>query len=73
MAVITGGTVIGPPGSGAGSNANPGLKNRIYKTVAVPTDATIGVTAANGMLAEDTTTGNVYERQAGAWVRIDTL
>lgn len=73
MAVITGGQVIGPPGSGVGSNANPGLKNRTYKTTGVPTDTTIGVTAANGMIAEDVASGNVYERQAGVWVRIDTL
>lgn len=70
MAVITGGSVIGPAGTG---NANPGLKNRIYKTNGVPTDGTTGVTAANGLLAEDVTTGFVYERQGGAWVRIDTL
>jgi hypothetical protein len=70
MAVITGGQIIAPPGTG---NVNPGLKNRIYKTTGVPTDAAIGVTAANAMLAEDVATGNVYERQAGAWVRVDTL
>lgn len=70
MAVITGGTIIGVPGTG---NANPGTKNRIYRTSGAPTDTTIGVTAANGMIAEDVVTGNVYERQAGVWVRIDTL
>ena len=69
MPVITGGTVV-PPQS---ATANPGIKQTIYRTVAVPTDATIGVTAANGMLAENTVTGFVYERQAGVWVRIDTL
>lgn len=67
MPVISGGRVIEP------STANPGLKNRVYSTSGVPTDATIGVTAANGMLAQDVTTGNVYERQAGLWVRVDTL
>lgn len=67
MPVISGGRVIEP------STANPGLKNRVYSTNGVPTDATIGVTAANGMLAQDVTTGNVYERQAGLWVRVDTL
>lgn len=66
MGIITGGTVIGP-------GVNPGTKNRVYKTEAVPTDANIGVTAANGMLAENVVTGFVYERQAGVWVRIDTL
>jgi hypothetical protein len=39
----------------------------------VPTDATIGVTAANAMLAENVVTGFLYERQAGVWVRVDTL
>lgn len=67
MAVISGGRVIEP------STLNPGLKNRIYKAEGVPTDANIGVTAANGMLAENVLTGFVYERQAGVWVRIDTL
>lgn len=67
MPVITGGKVIEP------STANPGLKNRVYKAEAVPTDANIGVTAANGMIAENVATGFVYERQAGSWVRIDTI
>lgn len=67
MAVITGGTVIAP------STLNAGVKTRIYRTNGVPTDTTIGVTAANAMLAEDVATGNLYERQAGVWVRIDTL
>lgn len=67
MPVITGGIVIAP------SSLNTGIKNRIYKTTGVPTDATIGVTATNGMLAEDVATGFVYERQAGIWVRIDTI
>ena len=67
MPVITGGKVIEP------STANPGLKQRIYKAEAVPTDANIGVTATNGMLAENVATGFVYERQAGVWVRIDTI
>jgi hypothetical protein len=70
MAVITGGQIIGPPGTG---NANPGTKPRIYWTAGVPTDATVGVTAANGLLAGNLNTGDVYERQAGAWVRVDTL
>lgn len=74
MAVITGGTVIGPPPApGAGSNANVGVKNTIYRAAAVPTDTNIGVTAVNGMLAENVTTGFVYERQGGLWVRIDTI
>jgi hypothetical protein len=67
MGVITGGQVVAP------QTTNPGLKNRIYKAEAVPTDANIGVTAANGMLAENVVTGFLYERQAGVWVRVDTL
>lgn len=67
MGIITGGKVIEP------QTTNPGLKNRVYKTEAVPTDANIGVTATNGMLAENVVTGFLYERQAGAWVRVDTL
>jgi hypothetical protein len=67
MAVIFGGNVVAP------QTSNPGLKNRVYHTEGVPTDATIGVTAANGQLAENTLTGFLYERQAGVWVRIDTI
>jgi hypothetical protein len=67
MPVITGGQVIAP------QTTNPGLKNRIYRAEAVPTDSNIGVTAANGLLAENVVTGFLYERQAGVWVRIDTL
>jgi len=70
MPVIYGGKVIEP---GSNATANPGLRNRIYKTEGVPTDATIGVTAANAMLAENVVTGFLYERQAGVWVRVDTL
>lgn len=66
MPIVTGGKVIEP-------GTNPGTKPRIYSTEAVPTDANIGVTAANGMLAQNVLTGFVYERQAGTWVRIDTL
>jgi hypothetical protein len=69
MAVISGGTVIAPQSA----TANPGTKQVIYRTAAVPTDTTIGVTPVNGMLAENTATGFVYERQAGVWVRIDTI
>jgi hypothetical protein len=67
MPIITGGKVIEPsPGA-------VGVKARIYWTEAVPTDANIGATAANGQIAVNVVTGNVYERQAGVWVRIDTL
>jgi hypothetical protein len=67
MAVINGGQIIAP------GTLNVGVKNRIYKTEAVPTDSNIGVTAANGMLAENVLTGFLYERQAGVWTRIDTI
>lgn len=67
MAVITGGRIIEP------QTTNPGLANRIYPTDGVPTDANIGLAAVNGMLAENVATGFVYERQAGVWVRVDTL
>jgi len=45
----------------------------VYWVDVLPTDANIGATAANGQIAINVTNGNVYERQAGAWVRIDTL
>jgi hypothetical protein len=70
VAVITGGKVIG------GANpAQAGVKNRVYRADGVPTDTNIGYdgTPANGTLAENVATGFVYERQAGIWVRIDTL
>lgn len=69
MGVVTGGKVIAP------QTTNPGLKNRIYKAEAVPTDANIGYdgTPPNGALAENVVTGFVYERQAGVWVRVDTV
>lgn len=66
MAVISGGNIIAP-------GANTGARERVYPTNGVPTDATIGVTAANGMFAQNVLTGFLYERQAGAWVRIDTV
>jgi hypothetical protein len=52
---------------------SPGTRERILSVEGVPTDALIGQAAANGMLAQNVLTGFVYERQAGAWVRIDTL
>lgn len=70
MAVITGGKVIG------GNNpAQAGVKNRVYRAEAVPTDTNIGYdgTPPNGTLAENVLTGFLYERQAGVWTRIDTL
>lgn len=67
MGIITGGIIVGT------QTTNPGLKDRIYRVEAVPTDANLGITAVNGMLAENVLTHNIYERQAGAWVRIDTL
>jgi hypothetical protein len=53
-----------------------GVKLRIYWVDnAVPSDANIGYdgTPPNGTIAVNTTNGNVYERQAGVWTRIDTL
>jgi hypothetical protein len=71
MPTISGGRVIEPNATGA----NPGIRARVYPSNGVPTDGNIGLTiaAANGMLAEDITNGNLYERQAGAWVRVDTI
>lgn len=67
MPIIFGGKVIEP------STLNAGVKSRIYRVEGVPTDAIIGVAATNGMLAENVLTSFIYERQAGLWVRIDTL
>lgn len=67
MPIVTGGNVIAP------STLNSGVRGRIYRTEGVPTDATIGFAAANGQIAENVQNGNLYERQAGLWVRIDTL
>lgn len=69
MAVISGGTV-----SAKGVKVD-GSKNTLYNTNGVPTDATISsaFTAANGDLAQNVLTGFIYERQAGVWVRVDTL
>ena len=69
MLVITGGNVI------TGGTVMPGTKPRIVMCNTVPTDALVGGgyrTPANAELAEDMSTGYVYERQAGLWVRIDT-
>jgi hypothetical protein len=73
MPIISGGQIIPPSTSGV---SNPGLRQTIYRTNGVPTDGTIGIPAAsivNGMIAEDLTNNNMYERRAGAWVRMDTL
>ena len=67
MPIVTGGKIIEP------SATNTGIRGRIYRVEAVPTDSNIGITAANGMLAENVTNGNLYERQAGSWVRVDTI
>lgn len=71
MAVITGGKVIAQ----TTATTTPGTKQRIYNAVAVPTDSNIGFDGVppNATLAQNVTTGFVYERQAGAWVRVDTL
>lgn len=64
MPIIQGGTII------------PGAKVPILKLQVLPTDAVVtatGWTPANGQIAENMANGNLYERQGGAWVRIDTL
>lgn len=75
MGIITSGNIIQ-------GNAIPGSKARITYTDVLPTDAVVGGssgvggaarTPANGELAMNVTNGNTYERQAGAWVRVDTL
>jgi hypothetical protein len=73
MPVISGGNVNPPVTVGV---SNPGIGQTIYIAQGVPTDANIGLPAAsitNGMLAQDITNGNIYERAAGVWVRRDTL
>lgn len=69
MAVISGGTVS-PPGV-----RTEGTVPTVYRTNGVPTDATISsaFTPANGDIAVNVLNGNVYERQAAVWVRVDTL
>jgi hypothetical protein len=67
---ITGGNVI------KGGTVIAGAKDRVYKVNGAATDANVGggyFTPANGTLAEDLNTGQVYERQAGVWTRIDTI
>jgi hypothetical protein len=70
MGIITGGNVIG-----VGTAQIPGSYARCYYVEGVPTDANIGSVDAptNGMLAENVLNGNLYERQAAVWVRVDTL
>lgn len=75
MGIITSGNIIQ-------GNAIPGSKARITYTDVLPTDAVVGGssgaagaarTPANGELAMNVTNGNVYERIATVWTRIDTL
>jgi hypothetical protein len=62
MPIIQGGIVM------------PGSRQPIYAVNGVPTDANVGISSPpNGTLAQNTANGNIYERQAGVWVRIDTL
>jgi hypothetical protein len=75
MPMISGGNVIAP---GVYPQTGPDNKVRItWIENAVPTDALVagstGRTPANGELACNVTNGNMYERQAGVWTRIDTL
>lgn len=69
MAIISGGTVSGP------GVRIEGTVPTVYRTNGVPTDVTISsaFTPANGDIAVNVLTGNVYERQAAVWVRVDTL
>lgn len=64
MPIISGGTIIA------------GSKPVIIWLDALPTDALVtaqGITPANAQIAVNKANGNFYERQGGAWVRIDTL
>lgn len=69
MAVISGG-MVSPPGVRIEATGPT-----VYRTNGVPTDATISsaFTPANGDLAVNVLNNQTYERQAGVWVRIDTL
>ncbi len=86
MAMISGGNIIPPGALSGGVQGPPGepdTKIRItWIENNVPTDALVGGssgpggtarTPANGEIAVNVTTGNIYERQAGVWTRIDTL
>lgn len=75
MGIITSGNIIQ-------GGAIPGSKARVTYVEGVPTDAKVGGssgaggaarTPVNGELSVDVLNGNVYERQAAVWVRIDTL
>jgi hypothetical protein len=73
MGVISGGRINPPTTAGV---SNPGIRQSVIGVEGVPTDANVGLTAgevANGQIAQNVLTGFVYERQAGAWVRIDTV
>lgn len=71
MTMISGGNVISAP------IVPVDTKDHItWIENAVPTDANVGGgyrTPVNGELAANITTGAVYERQAGAWVKITTV
>lgn len=75
MAIITGGNQIH-------GHITPGVKQWITWCLGVPTDAKVGGTAgpggttrtpANGEKAGDVTNGDLYERQTGVWVKINTI
>jgi hypothetical protein len=71
MPIISGGSIM-PPHPTAGA----GLRTKPYAVQGVPTDANIGLPASaivNGLIAQDVTTTFLYERRAGAWVRMDTV
>jgi hypothetical protein len=71
MAVIQGGQV-NTAGQGV---TTPGAKPRVLYANGVPTDANLTSAAvpANGDLAVNVLTGDVYERAAGVWTRRDTI
>lgn len=69
MGIVSGGKVI----ESTGGSMSVGTRGAVYYVEAVPTDANVGAPAFNGMIAQNVLTGNIYERQAGVWVRIDTL
>jgi hypothetical protein len=72
MPIITGGNIVPP----IAAVTLPGERPRVVGVSGVPTDANVGGgyrTPGNGELATDVTNGNMYERQAGVWTRIDTI
>lgn len=70
MGTITGGNVV------HGGKVIEDSKPNVIYVEAVPTDANVGGgywTPDNGQLACDIRNGDMYERQAAVWTRVDTL